>query len=168
MPVASRALCQWLITVSLWVSMENDQTHWNGSTLILTRGGSSKAESEGISMVMTSNPRYLMYQAGLYYTQLFKAIYLHNVFGFNITPEAIVGPITKLGGRWVVKNINLTVLYLKKSKTRLLVGIHSFHELFLPASLADLLNPMIDRNFDLHFCSFYNIYSKTASSTIKL
>ena len=36
---------------------------------------------------------------------IFTAIYLCNMFGFNITPEAIVGPIITWGARWVVKNI---------------------------------------------------------------
>ena len=33
------------------------------------------------------------------------------MFGFNITPEAIVGPIILLGARWVVKNIKFTKFY---------------------------------------------------------
>ena len=34
-----------------------------------------------------------------------KAIYSHNILGFNITFEAIVWPIITLGARWVVEKI---------------------------------------------------------------
>ena len=39
------------------------------------------------------------------------------MFGFNITPEAIAGPIIMLGARWVVKNAKFTVLTLNLSFT---------------------------------------------------
>ena len=32
-----------------------------------------------------------------------RIVYSRKMFGFNITPEAIVGPITMLGATWVVK-----------------------------------------------------------------
>ena len=41
--------------------------------------------------------------------QIPKAIFLHKLFGFNITSEAIVGPILMLGTRWFVNN-NLNTL----------------------------------------------------------
>ena len=38
-------------------------------------------------------------------------LYSRKMFGFNITPEAIVGPISMLGARWAVKNIKFTKFY---------------------------------------------------------
>ena len=151
--MASRALCQWLNGVPMgkygersnirkWLSAHFDERWFIESRIRRNIYGDDK------------QPKVSDVSGWIVLYADFQAIYLHNVFGFTITPEAIVGPITKLGSRWVVKNINLTVLYLKNSQTRLIIGIHYFHELFLPASLADLLNPMIDRNFDFHFCSF--------------
>ena len=38
-------------------------------------------------------------------------IFLRKMLGFNITPEATVGPIIMLGARWVVKRIKFTKFY---------------------------------------------------------
>ena len=34
-----------------------------------------------------------------------KAIFSRKLFGFNIIPEAIVGPLVMLGARWVVLSL---------------------------------------------------------------
>ena len=40
-----------------------------------------------------------------------KGIFSRKMFGFDITPEAIVEPIIILGARWVVENIKFTKFY---------------------------------------------------------
>ena len=38
----------------------------------------------------------------------FQGVFSRKMFGFNIAPEAVVGPVIMLGARWVVKNIRFT------------------------------------------------------------
>ena len=45
------------------------------------------------------------------YHSIIKAIHSRKMVRFNITPEAIVGPIIMLGAGWVVKNIECTNFY---------------------------------------------------------
>ena len=49
-----------------------------------------------------------------YLIQRFEGIgiFSRKIFGFTITPEAIVGPIIMLGARWVVKSIKFTKFYI--------------------------------------------------------
>ena len=68
-----------------------------------------------------------------------EAINSRKMFGFNITPEAIVGPIIMLGARWVVKNIKFTKIPLK---------------IFIYI-LADFFIAMIYLNSDFNFFFLY-------------
>ena len=38
------------------------------------------------------------------------------MFGFNIAPEANVGPIIMSGARWVMTNIKFTKFYTEKNR----------------------------------------------------
>ena len=60
-----------------------------------------------------------------------KAKYSRKMFGFNITPEAIVGPIIMLGAGWVVKNIKFTKFYL-------IVNAYIYSNIALPSFIIKL------------------------------
>ena len=67
-----------------------------------------------------------------------KDIYSCDVFGLNITCEAIVVPIITLGARRVVKNVKFRTIYTYKlAKHKIIILIHFFQEFVLPASLVD-------------------------------
>ena len=73
-----------------------------------------------------------------YFNFCFVLTYSCNVFGFNITSEAIVVSIITLGARRVVKNIKFTTIYTSKlAKHKIIILIHFFQEFVLPASVAD-------------------------------